>query len=111
MASRERIVRILKREPVDRIGVYEHVWGDTLAVRQQEGRIEEGEDLATHFGLDAEHDRFFCASGINVFESMHPVGGHEHMRMGMALDPDWGRDMAMTCADLIIRAARRRLVL
>lgn len=41
-----------------------------------------------------EDNRFFCWSGINVFESMHPVCGHEHMLVGMALDPDWIHDMA-----------------
>ncbi|MGE5529669.1 MAG: uroporphyrinogen decarboxylase family protein [Patescibacteria group bacterium] len=39
------------------------------------------------------HDRFFCWSGVNVFELMHPLCGHEHMLVGMALDPDWIKDM------------------
>ena len=33
----------------------------------------------------AEKNRFFCWSGINVFELMHPMCGHEYMLMGMAL--------------------------
>ena len=45
-------------------------------------------------------DRFFCWSGVNVFELMHPVCGHENMLVGMALDPDWVRDMAQTYASL-----------
>jgi uroporphyrinogen decarboxylase len=40
--------------------------------------------------------RFFCWSGINVFELMHPMCGHEHMLVGMALDPDWVKDMVST---------------
>lgn len=49
-----------------------------------------------------EHDRFFMWSGVNVFELMHPVCGHEHMLVGMALDPDWVRDMATTYSELTI---------
>jgi len=47
-------------------------------------------------------DRFFCWSGVNVFELMHPVCGHENLLVGMALDPDWVRDMAETYAALMI---------
>jgi uroporphyrinogen decarboxylase len=33
---------------------------------------------------------------------MHPVCGHEHMLVGMALDPDWVRDMVDTYAELTV---------
>jgi uroporphyrinogen decarboxylase len=33
---------------------------------------------------------------------MHPVCGHEYMLMGMATDPDWVSDMAMTYAETTI---------
>ena len=191
MTGKERISRILKRQPVDRIGVFEHFWGDTLKVWQDQGHIATDENLQSHFGLDmntcwsfnyiadldwtnevveeteetiterdgngallrrhklheatpehvgfhvtdrtaweadirpkikadldarrlkrdeykkirqqaADQDLFFCASGVNVFEAIHPVCGHENMLMGMALDPEWVLDMAMTYADLII---------
>lgn len=46
--------------------------------------------------------QFFCWSGVNVFECIHPVCGHEHMLAGMALDPGWVRDMADTYAGLTI---------
>ena len=52
MTGVERIGRILRREPVDRIGLFEHFWGDTLSKWQEEGHIHEGEQLATHFGFD-----------------------------------------------------------
>jgi uroporphyrinogen decarboxylase len=39
---------------------------------------------------------------VNVFELMHPVCGHEHMLVGMALDPDWVKDMCTVYADLTI---------
>jgi uroporphyrinogen decarboxylase len=50
----------------------------------------------------AAEKKFFVWSGVNVFEQMHPVCGHEHMLVGMALDPDWVRDMARSFADLTI---------
>ena len=189
MTGIERISRILRRQPVDRVGLFEHFWGDTLQKWQADGFVEPAEDLASHFGFDMatcwpfnavarldfepevleeteetvltrdgngavlrrhklhnatpEHvdfavqgraaweeqirpfltpcderidfgayraakadsraaDRFFCWSGVNVFELMHPVCGHEHMLVGMALDPDWVRDMAAAYADLTI---------
>ena len=47
-------------------------------------------------------EKFFCCAGANVFESMHPVCGHEYLLMGMALDPDWIRDMCDVYSNLII---------
>lgn len=51
----------------------------------------------------AEQERHFCWAGMAPFEQMHPMCGHEYMLMGMALDPDWVRDMVDTYADLTIR--------
>lgn len=185
----ERITNILQRQPVDRIGLFEHFWSDTQKVWTEQGHIQPGENLADHFGFDLEmawafsmvadldfepvvleeteetilttdgngatlrkhklHDatpehidflvkdrqgweehvkpklkperrridfqayretkerarktgRFFMWSGVNVFEIMKDVTGHEYMLMGMALDPDWVKDMAMTYAQLIV---------
>lgn len=50
----------------------------------------------------AGRKNFFCWSGVNVFEQMHPVCGHEYMLMGMALDPDWIKAMAMQFTDMTI---------
>jgi uroporphyrinogen decarboxylase len=185
----ERIRNILKRQPVDRIAVFEHFWNDTHENWQRQGYIRPDESFENHFGFDLQlfwpfnlvadldfnpviveetdetiltrdgngallrrhklHDatpehvdflvkerraweehikpkltpdrrridfsgyretkneaakqhRFFCWSGINVFEAMHPVCGHEYMLMGMALDPDWIRDMVNTYTHLTI---------
>ena len=49
-----------------------------------------------------ESNRFFAWCGVNVFESMHPVCGHEYMLIGMAMDPDWVRDMVNTYARLTV---------
>jgi len=48
-------------------------------------------------------NRAFAWTGVAPFEQMHPVCGHEYMLMGMALDPDWVRDMVMTFADFTIK--------
>jgi len=47
-------------------------------------------------------ERFFCWAGVNAFECMHPVCGHEHMLIGMAEDPEWVAEMADTYARLNI---------
>ncbi len=44
----------------------------------------------------------FCWHGVAPFELMHPVCGHEYMLMGMALDPDWIKDMVQTFVNLTI---------
>jgi uroporphyrinogen decarboxylase len=49
-----------------------------------------------------ERGRYFCWSGINVFECMHPMCGHQYMLMGMALDPEWVKDMVNAYAQLTI---------
>ena len=193
LTGKERIARILKRRPVDRIGAHESFWGDTRTIWAEQGHIGKDESLEDHFGLDLrvqwcfnpvadldfkeqiveetdewklvrsgngallrwwkarsgtpehvdfrvkdrrgweEHvrphlvrtdtlrrrinfetyraakakcrarDLYFFWGGVNVFEMMHPVCGHEYMLMGMALDPDWVRDMCRVYADLIIR--------
>lgn len=189
MESIERISNILKRKPVDRIGVYEHIWGYTQEKWIDEGHLKKGENIADHFGYDirecwafnmiadldfvpqiveetedtilsrdgngallrrhkkhastpehvdfevkdreswetkikpllkperrrinfeayrnakknaANQNRFFVWSGINVFEQMHPVCGHEYMLMGMVLDPDWIKDMVDTYSRLTV---------
>jgi len=191
MTGKERITRILKRQPVDRIGLFEHFWGDTRKHWQAQGHIREGESLDDHFGFDitncwcfngtadldfqpvvieeteetklvrdgngallrrhklhdttpehvdfavkerpaweelikphllkkfdcrrlnfenyrnarnnaAKGNRFFTWGGLGVFEHIHPVCGHENMLVGMALDPEWIRDMADTYANLLI---------
>ena len=50
----ERIGNILKRKPVDRIGLFEHFWGDTYKKWHNEGHFKDDENLADHFGFDME---------------------------------------------------------
>lgn len=187
MTGVERITNILKRQPVDRIGVFEHFWNDTHRIWRENGWIGADESFEDHFDYDlqvlwpfnyiadidftpvtveeteetilqrdgngallrrhklhdstpehidflvkerraweehikpkltpdrrrinfaaykkakehaASRNRFFCWAGVNVFEQMHPICGHEHMLAGMALDPDWIRDMGDTLSRL-----------
>jgi len=189
LTSHERISRMLKRQPADRIGLYETFWGETHAAYQQQGHLKPGENIRAHFNLDIEEswcfnctadldfseelleetdetrlvkngngailrwfkhksgtpenvdytvkgreqweeykeklvniderridfnayraakeraakdNRFFFWAGVNVFEQMHPICGHEYMLMGMALDPDWILDMCKVYTDLTI---------
>ncbi|MFO7636383.1 MAG: uroporphyrinogen decarboxylase family protein [Clostridia bacterium] len=190
MTGKERIANILKRKPVDRIGLYEHFWGDTKSTWTKQGHITDDTDFQELFDYDLEltwplnftanldyvpevleetedtiltrdgnsavlrrhklhdttpehvdflvkdhaswkeaicpvlkpekrridfgkylfakekarrRDAFFCLSGVNVFELMHPVCGHENMLMGMILEPDWIREMVDTFSDHIIK--------
>jgi uroporphyrinogen decarboxylase len=50
----------------------------------------------------AKAGRFFVWKGGNVFESIKSICGHENMLVGMALDPDWVLDMALTYAKLTV---------
>jgi uroporphyrinogen decarboxylase len=189
LTSKERITNILNRQPVDRIGLFEHFWSDTQSAWTQRGNIAPGENFTEHFGFDLElcwpftmvadldfkeevleetdetrltrngnyavlrshklHDstpehvdflvkersgweqhikphltaerrrinfdvyreakerarkanRFFAWSGVNVFEIIKDVCGHQFMLIGMADDPDWVRDMADTYARLTV---------
>ena len=52
--------------------------------------------------LADEKGKFLTWNGVGVFEAIHPVCGHEYMLMGMALEPDWIKDMGQTYAQLII---------
>lgn len=49
-----------------------------------------------------EKDRFFLCSGPHVFEKIQRLCGHENMLIGMALDPDWIKDMVSTYSNLIV---------
>lgn len=194
MTGKERMLHIIRREPTDRIGLYEHFWGDTYGewVNNQgcpgdftlefgfdmvecwptnlcarldfaAEKVAEDEDTITmldgnwatlrrhkkhdttpeHIGFfidsrekweelvkpllcdesalerrvnfeayrntkkyAADHGLFFVWSGVNVFESMHPLVGHEEMLAAMIYDPDWISDMSRTYAELTVKAQK-----
>jgi uroporphyrinogen decarboxylase len=185
LTGKERMSCIMQRKKADRIGLYEHFWGDTANDWLNKGKLEDCQSLDDIFGFDllsswpfnftadldfvperltededtyttldgngatlrrhkkhdttpehisfsvtesrdyyekiqplivpsdrrinyktyssakswaAEKQRFFVWSGVNVFELMHPVCGHENMLVGMALEPEWIAEMAMDFA-------------
>ena len=189
MTGKQRIANILRHQPVDRIGLFEHFWNDTYNAWAGQGKISPGQPMEDVFGFDIQthwpfnltarfteearvvvededtvtlldgngatlrrhkkHDatpehvdfvvkdrrgweetvkphlkpdhgrvnfdgyreaklaaekagRFFLWSGVNAFESIHPVCGHEHMLIGMIDDPEWVLEMADTYAALLI---------
>lgn len=189
MTGKERMTRILQRKKADRIGLYEHFWGDTEKLWREQEKLDDAKDLDDLFNFDIagcgpfnfvadldftpaiidgdedtytivdgngatlrrhkKHDttpehidfavkeskmyyeriqplitaserrinfesyrnarnkaernnRYFVCKGVNVFELMHPVCGHENMLVGMALEPEWIAEMAMDYAKAIV---------
>ena len=52
MTGIERMTRILDRKPVDRIGVYEHFWGDTHKEWAAQGWVKPDESFEDLFDYD-----------------------------------------------------------
>ena len=92
-----------------RSGTPEHVAFDVMEREAWERKIKphllavdrrrlKAEEYRTQRALAAKEQRAFFWGGVAPFEQIHPVCGHEYMLMGMALDPDWVKDMVMTYA-------------
>ncbi len=54
MTGIERMSNILKRKPVDRIGLSESFWGDTRREWESGGHIQKGVSFADNFGFDLD---------------------------------------------------------
>src|SRR5512136_1292975 len=52
LTSKERFARILRHQPVDRIGLFEVFWRETARKWSAEGRFARPEMVSDHFGLD-----------------------------------------------------------
>jgi len=61
MTGKERITRILNRQPIDRIGIYEHFWSDTQKEYTKQGKTKEEENYDDHFGFDMS-----LSPGVNL---------------------------------------------
>ena len=83
----------------DRAGWQAHARDHLTGVDRRRIKFE---DYRNARALAAEQQRFFCWGGVGAFEQMHPVCGHEHMLMGMALDPDWVSDMVRVYSELTV---------
>ena len=68
MTGIERIGNMVKRQPIDRIGLYEHFWGDTRKVWEEQGHIKPDEDLSDHFGFDMDTQWSFSVVADIDFE-------------------------------------------
>ena len=64
MTGLERIGNILRREPVDRVGLFEHFCGDTQRTWTGQGHLREGENLGDHFGFDMQIGRASCREKV-----------------------------------------------
>jgi len=61
MTGYERTLNMLKRQPIDRIPVFEHFWNDTHKVWTQKGYIPEDVAFADYFSFDMD-----AASALNL---------------------------------------------
>ena len=59
MNGRERISRMLKHQPIDRIGLFEHFWSDTQKAWVEQGHIDPDVPLSDHFGFDIRESWIF----------------------------------------------------
>jgi uroporphyrinogen decarboxylase len=89
----------------DRAGWEEHIRPRLLDESLDIHRVDIEAYRRTREKCQAQ-DLFFTWGGVNVFESIHPMCGHEYMLMGMALDPEWVLDMCNVYADLILRVQK-----
>jgi uroporphyrinogen decarboxylase len=64
-----------------------------LDERTYERRINFGSYRAVRAKCAADQ-RFMTCGVVGAFDRMSPMCGHEYLLMGMALDPDWVREMA-----------------
>ena len=83
----------------DRATWQEHARPHLVKVDRRRIPFEEYRQART---LSAEQQRFFGLVNLGPFEQIAPLCGHEHMLMGMALDPDWVSDMVQVYVDLTI---------
>ncbi len=87
----------------DRAGWEEHIRPHLLDDSRLKDRVDV-EGFRKCRQMCNEKNLYFAWMGLGVFEQMHPMCGHEYMLMGMALDPDWVKDMCEVYADMTIKA-------
>jgi uroporphyrinogen decarboxylase len=52
LTSKERFARILKHQPVDRVGLFEVYWKETVLQWTAQGHLARPDSVSDHFGLD-----------------------------------------------------------
>ena len=63
LTGKERTELLFNHKKPDRIGLYEHFWGDTYKSWLDKGKIAEGTDFAKHFNYD------MCEAWVFSFEA------------------------------------------
>ncbi len=71
MTSFERMTNTLARKPVDQIPIAISPWGATVERWVREGHLQQGEDVAEHFGQDLRQAGWInCVADLDY----HPGG-------------------------------------
>ncbi|MCL2816102.1 MAG: hypothetical protein FWD23_16030 [Oscillospiraceae bacterium] len=114
MTGRERISRILRHQPVDRVGVYEQFWNDTYKKWTAEKKIKAPDELPERFGFDimstggidltadigfgrkvvAQDERtitYLDGNGATFRWQKNREGVMEHMNFSVTCKKDWER--------------------
>ncbi len=69
LTSKERMSRILKHQPVDRIGLFEVFWRETAVRWAAEGHFEKPEMVSDHSVsnlVNYETYKFFVETGLKI---------------------------------------------
>ena len=86
MTSKERIDRILRRQPTDRVGLFEVFWTETARRWSAEGHFAKPEVAEDHFGLDLRRCRpLDLMAKLSVGETV--VDENDTTRLGVAGGP------------------------
>lgn len=81
MTGKERMKRILRHEPVDRIGLYEHFGSDTHREWHEKGYLRKDESFNEHFQFDMQECWPFTTVADLDFKRRAVAGnrGHNHL--------------------------------
>ena len=86
MTGKERIERILRRQPTDRVGLFEVFWTETARQWSAEGHFARPELAEDHFGLDLRRCRpLDLMANLSVGEAV--MDENDTTRLGVAGGP------------------------
>jgi len=79
MTSKERITRILSRQPVDRVGLFEVFWKETAQKWCNEGYFLRPEMVEDHFGLDLRRTSGSISPAGKLLDLVADLGAGEQV--------------------------------
>ena len=86
MNGKERIERILQRQPTDRVGLFEVFWTETARRWSAEGHLARPELVEDHFGLDLRRSRpLDLVANLSLGETV--ADENDTTRLGVAGGP------------------------